>query len=135
MPKKKPLVVVTRRLPDIVETRMRELFDARLNVEDRAMSQTELAEAVKMADVSGAMLHKKLEHIAASGADCVVTPVSSNSGIERCGRFARVVRTRIGSPYVIEGMSIARAGDASTIVGRSICAIVKRPPKSTAVSS
>jgi glyoxylate reductase len=30
---------------------MRELFDARLNVEDRAMSQTELAEAVKMADV------------------------------------------------------------------------------------
>ena len=51
MPKKKPLVVVTRRLPDMVETRMRELFDARLNVEDRAMSQTELAEAVKMADV------------------------------------------------------------------------------------
>ncbi len=51
MPKKKPLVVVTRRLPDMVETRMRELFDARLNVEDRAMSQTELAEAVKIADV------------------------------------------------------------------------------------
>jgi glyoxylate reductase len=51
MPKKKPLVVVTRRLPDMVETRMRELFDARLNVEDRAMSQNELAEAVKMADV------------------------------------------------------------------------------------
>jgi glyoxylate reductase len=51
MPKKKPVVVVTRRLPDIVETRMRELFDARLNVEDRAMSQTELAEAAKMADV------------------------------------------------------------------------------------
>jgi glyoxylate reductase len=51
MAKKKPLVVVTRRLPDMVETRMRELFDARLNVEDRAMSQAELAEAVKMADV------------------------------------------------------------------------------------
>jgi glyoxylate reductase len=51
MPKKKPLVVVTRRLPDMVETRMRELFDARLNVEDRALSQNELAEAVKMADV------------------------------------------------------------------------------------
>ncbi|MBK8007524.1 MAG: D-glycerate dehydrogenase [Rhizobiales bacterium] len=51
MPKKKPLVVVTRRLPDMVETRMRELFDARLNVEDRAMTQAELAEAVKMADV------------------------------------------------------------------------------------
>ena len=35
MTKKKPLVVVTRKLPDAVETRMRELFDARLNVDDR----------------------------------------------------------------------------------------------------
>ncbi len=39
MTKKKPLVVVTRRLPDLVETRMRELFDARLNLEDKPMSQ------------------------------------------------------------------------------------------------
>ena len=31
--KRKPLVVVTRRLPDAVETRMRELFDTRLNPE------------------------------------------------------------------------------------------------------
>ncbi len=51
MPKKKPLVVVTRRLPDNVETRMRELFDARLNVDDRPLSQAELVEAVKSADV------------------------------------------------------------------------------------
>src|ERR1051325_6499403 len=48
---KKPLVVVTRRLPDTVETRMRELFDARLNLDDKPMSQAELAEAVKIADV------------------------------------------------------------------------------------
>ncbi len=51
MPKKKLLVVVTRRLPDNVETRMRELFDARLNVDDRPLSQAELVEAVKSADV------------------------------------------------------------------------------------
>ncbi len=48
---KKPLVVVTRKLPDSVETRMRELFDARLNLDDKPMSQGELAEAVKLADV------------------------------------------------------------------------------------
>ncbi len=48
---KKPLVVVTRKLPDTVETRMRELFDTRLNLEDKPMSQAELAEAVKTADV------------------------------------------------------------------------------------
>ena len=51
MPKKKPLVVVTRRLPESVETRMRELFDTRLNDEDRPLSQAELVVAVKTADV------------------------------------------------------------------------------------
>ncbi len=48
---KKPLVIVTRKLPDVVETRMRELFDARLNVDDHPMSQSELIEAVKVAQV------------------------------------------------------------------------------------
>ncbi len=48
---KKPLVVVTRKLPDSIETRMRELFDARLNLDDRPMSQGELAEAAKTANV------------------------------------------------------------------------------------
>ncbi|HXX02788.1 MAG TPA: D-glycerate dehydrogenase [Xanthobacteraceae bacterium] len=48
---KKLLVVVTRKLPDSVETRMRELFDTRLNLEDKPMSQADLVEAVKIADV------------------------------------------------------------------------------------
>jgi glyoxylate reductase len=48
---KKPLVVVTRKLPDSVETRMRELFDVRLNHGDKPMSHSELAEAAKIADV------------------------------------------------------------------------------------
>ena len=51
MPKKKPLVVVTRKLPDTVETRMRELFETRLNLDDRAMTQAELVDAVRTADV------------------------------------------------------------------------------------
>ena len=50
-PQKKPVIIVTRKLPDVVETRMRELFDARLNTDDRPMTQAELAEAVKVADV------------------------------------------------------------------------------------
>ncbi len=48
---KKPVVIVTRKLPDVVETRMRELFETHLNVEDKPMSQGELIEAVKKADV------------------------------------------------------------------------------------
>jgi glyoxylate reductase len=48
---KKPLVVVTRRLPDSVEMRMRELFDARLNSNDKPLTHGQLVEAVKAADV------------------------------------------------------------------------------------
>ncbi|MGI9378172.1 MAG: NAD(P)-dependent oxidoreductase, partial [Methyloligellaceae bacterium] len=47
----KVLVHITRRLPEVVETRMRELFDARLSLDDKPMSTEELIEAVKMADV------------------------------------------------------------------------------------
>jgi len=47
----KPKVVVTRKLPDPVETRMMELFDVQLNLDDVPMSQIQLAEAVKHCDV------------------------------------------------------------------------------------
>lgn len=51
MSKKKPVVIVTRKLPDSVETRMRELFTTTLNLEDRALTQAELVQAVQKADV------------------------------------------------------------------------------------
>ena len=49
--RKKPLVVVTPKLPDSIETRMRELFDARLNLDDTPMTPEQIAEAVRSADV------------------------------------------------------------------------------------
>ena len=49
--RRKPLVIVTRKLPDHVETRMRELFDTRLNDDDKPMSRAEMIEAVKTAEV------------------------------------------------------------------------------------
>ncbi|HKU99315.1 MAG TPA: D-glycerate dehydrogenase [Vineibacter sp.] len=48
---KKPLVIVTRKLPDAIETRMMELFDTRLNPDDKPLTQAQLVEAVKQADV------------------------------------------------------------------------------------
>lgn len=39
------------------------------------------------------------------GVDALATPVSCNSSVEESGVFTEVVRTRIGSPYVIAGMS------------------------------
>ncbi len=51
MPQSKPVVVVTRKLPDVIETRMMELFDTRLNRDDKPLTQAELIEATKVADV------------------------------------------------------------------------------------
>src|SRR5215510_4998371 len=49
--KKKPVVVVTRKLPDTIETRMRELFDTRLNLDDTPMTGEQIADALRSADV------------------------------------------------------------------------------------
>jgi glyoxylate reductase len=51
MTKRKPSVIVTRKLPDVVETRMRELFNTRLNPDDTPMTQAALIAAVKEAEV------------------------------------------------------------------------------------
>jgi len=50
-------------------------------------------------------------------AQVVVTPVSSNTAAELSGAFAQVLRTRIGSPYVIAGMQAAPAQGAGMVVG------------------
>ncbi|MDB5447560.1 MAG: D-isomer specific 2-hydroxyacid dehydrogenase family protein [Phenylobacterium sp.] len=51
MAARKPKVIVTRKLPDPVETRMRELFDTELNLTDAPMTRAELEQAVTRADV------------------------------------------------------------------------------------
>src|SRR5262249_44281780 len=48
---RKPLVVVTRKLPTAIETRMSELFDTRFNASDEPMSQSDLVDAMREADV------------------------------------------------------------------------------------
>lgn len=51
MPSERPSVVVTRRLPEVVEARMSELFDVELRRDDTAMSRDELIAAMRGADV------------------------------------------------------------------------------------
>jgi glyoxylate reductase len=51
MPSKRPSVVVTRRLPEVVETRMKELFDVALREDDAPMTREALAGAMAEADV------------------------------------------------------------------------------------
>ncbi|MBX7198807.1 MAG: D-glycerate dehydrogenase [Rhodospirillaceae bacterium] len=63
MARTKPTVVVTRKLPGVVETRMMELFDVRLNDADRAFSAAEIAAAMQNCDV---LVPTLTDHIDAS---------------------------------------------------------------------
>ncbi|MEE4347948.1 MAG: D-glycerate dehydrogenase [Paracoccaceae bacterium] len=51
MPTARLSVVVTRRLPEAVETRMKELFNVQLREDDSPMTRAELVEAIASADV------------------------------------------------------------------------------------
>ena len=62
-------------------------------------------------DLVGALTARFLD------ADAIVTPVTSNSALDRPGLFPKVFRTRVGSPYVIAGMAEAAAGGAARVVG------------------
>ncbi len=74
---------------------------------DRPLISNELGEWIR-GDVAGILVARWL------GAQTVVTPVSSNSALEKCGWFRKVVRTRIGSPYVISAM---QAAERKPVVG------------------
>ncbi len=78
--KKKPKVYLTRKLPDAVETRMRELFDADLNVDDAPRSREELLAAVKSADVIVPTVTDRIDEgiIEAAGPDLKLIASFSN---------------------------------------------------------
>ena len=49
--KKKPKIILTRKLPDSIEIRMKELFDTQINISDRMFSNNDLVDALKTADI------------------------------------------------------------------------------------
>jgi glyoxylate reductase len=51
MSRTRPAVIITRKLPDVIETRMMELFEAKLNTDDQPLPKAGLIEAVKSCDV------------------------------------------------------------------------------------
>jgi glyoxylate reductase len=61
MVRKKPLVIVTRKLPEAIETRMMELFDTRLNDRDQPLGKAALIEAVKTAEILVPTVTDRLE--------------------------------------------------------------------------
>src|SRR5690606_4281145 len=88
-------------------------FDAIVSTDgdsDRPLITDEAGRFIR-GDVAGIMVARYLS------ADAVATPVSCNTAVEKSGHFARVIRTRIGSPFVIAGMESARREGAHRIVG------------------
>src|ERR1700759_1901855 len=75
--KKKPLVVVTRKLPDSIETRMRELFDARLNLDDTPLDGAQIAEAVRTADVLVPTVTDEITEEALKQPDCKLRMIAN----------------------------------------------------------
>ncbi|WP_297970630.1 phosphomannomutase [uncultured Amaricoccus sp.] len=51
------------------------------------------------------------------GADAVAAPLNASTALEASGWFARVLRTRIGSPHVIEGMARLKREGARLVSG------------------
>jgi phosphomannomutase len=62
-------------------------------------------------DIAGILCAKYLE------ADSISTPVSCNTAVEKCGWFAEIRRTRIGSPFVVASMLQATDAGAKRVVG------------------
>ena len=77
---------------------------------DRPMLFDEKGEFVR-GDLLGILTAKFL------GADAVVTPVTSSSALEASGLFKSVMRTKVGSPFVIAGMETAKVEGAACVVG------------------
>ena len=134
MTQKKPVVFLTRKLPESTETRMRELFDTRLNETDLPMSDAELRDVVKQADVLVPTVTDRIDAdlIAAAG-DQLKLIASFGTGVDHIDLAAARARgiTVTNTPGVLtedtadvalalmlavprriaEGDKVARAGD------------------------
>lgn len=64
----KPLVVLTRKLPDVVENRMGQLFTCELNTTDKAFSNSDLVSAMRRADVLVPTITDRIDAFAISQA-------------------------------------------------------------------
>jgi glyoxylate reductase len=86
-------VVLTRRLPDAVETRMRELFDAELNLKDRPMERAALEAAVSYADVLVPTITDEIDAALINGAGDQLKMIANfGAGVDHIDVDAAVAR-------------------------------------------
>jgi glyoxylate reductase len=93
MAKQKPLVIVTRKLPDVIETRMMELFDVRLNLTDAPMSADQLAAALADADVLVPTVTDRIDARLLETPDCRVKLIANyGAGVDHVDLRAAYAR-------------------------------------------
>lgn len=93
MPGRKLKVVVTRALPGPVETRLRELFDTELNLEDRPMSRDDLVAAVRRAEVLCPTITDRIDaEIVASAGEQLKLIANFGAGVDHIDVAAAVER-------------------------------------------
>jgi lactate dehydrogenase-like 2-hydroxyacid dehydrogenase len=134
MSTRKPHVIVTRLLPDSVETRMRELFDTQLNLEDRPFTRPELIDAVGHCDALVATITDKIDaeviaqasdrlklianfgagvdHIDVAAANAKGILVTNTPGVltEDTADLTLALMMAV-SRRIVEGANVAQAGD------------------------
>jgi glyoxylate reductase len=90
---RKPKVVVTRKLPDPVEARMRELFDVELNPSDLPMAPQALAEAMSYADVLAPTLTDRIDSALIAGAGAQLKLIANfGAGVDHIDVAAATAR-------------------------------------------
>ncbi len=93
MSARKLKVVLTRRLPDAVETRMRELFDAELNLTDKPFDRAALEAAVQRADVLVPTITDEIDASLIAGAGDQLKMIANfGAGVDHIDIDAAVVR-------------------------------------------
>ena len=93
MNQKKPVVFLTRRLPESTETRMRELFDAHLRDHDTPLSHAELCAAVQSADVLVPTVTDRIDaDVIAAAADQLKLIASFGTGVDHIDLAAAKAR-------------------------------------------
>lgn len=127
--RQKPLVIVTRRLPAPVETRMRELFDARLNIDDKPMSREELVQAVASADVLVPTVTDRIDSsLLAQAGDRLKLIANFGNGVDNIDVQAAVARgiTVTNTPGVL-------TDDTADMTMALIMAVARRIPEGARV--
>ncbi|WP_286951924.1 MULTISPECIES: 2-hydroxyacid dehydrogenase [Brevundimonas] len=129
MSARKLKVVLTRRLPDAVETRMRELFDAELNLTDRPMSRDDLAAALQRAEVLAPTITDQLDaELIAGAGDQLKMIANFGAGVDHIDIDAAVGRGIIvtNTPGVLTedtadlGMSLILAVSRRIVEGAGV---------------